>query len=319
MKPKLLKLTVVLFLGLLAFTSCNKEEDVVADPPIEKSGLQDLSARLNLLSTNTLVNYGINPILLTKGGEGNLFDVSGNNFDQIENERKMRWWKRLLAVFAADAMGGAVGTAAAGPAGGAILGIFASLEMFKETGRLSVTTEENFSQYQILMDSICYNMNNYVSDIDVIGDCHNDVIRLILKDKNYYLDENGDFKQDLVIETIKNEVKKYGLNIDVPSDLIKTNLAKIADARKDYKIEDFDGQMVGYSSLFTEKETANIIKEYIVTAASLPNVQAIKNYSYDFEREVFGGAIPEFDRNVLISGESIGKNSIVGWRLDYDE
>ena len=206
MKPKLLKLTVVLFLGLLAFTSCNKEEDVVADPPIEKSGLQDLSARLNLLSTNTLVNYGINPILLTKGGEGNLFDVSGNNFDQIENERKMRWWKRLLAVFAADAMGGAVGTAAAGPAGGAILGIFASLEMFKETGRLSVTTEENFSQYQILMDSICYNMNNYVSDIDVIGDCHNDVIRLILKDKNYYLDENGDFKQDLVIETIKNEV-----------------------------------------------------------------------------------------------------------------
>ena len=77
--------------------------------------------------------------------------------------------------------------------------------------------------------------------------------------------------------------------------------------------------MVGYSSLFTEKETANIIKEYIVTAASLPNVQAIKNYSYDFEREVFGGAIPEFDRNVLISGESIGKNSIVGWRLDYDE
>lgn len=319
MKKNLLKCTAILLASVMMLPSCSNEEKGISTPEAN-TDVQTLINDLDALNQVTLAQYG-NAIDFTTRG---IDPEQTYKFDTPEFEAaRMKWWQRLLCVVVADALGATCGTAAGGPAGGAVVGIAASLEMFKETGCMaainnsSTNLDTDFEAFTIVMDSINYNMNNNISNFDNIGDCHNIILREILNNKNLYLNEDGSLKENLVIEKIKSLVQTFGYDASsISTSSIATELNKLSTSGIITKNATLESQMSNYVTLYPERNNeAEIIKNYVTTAASLPNVEAIKNYSIAFENTVYCAQISNNIKGSILAGQAVAKNSVVGWNI----
>ncbi|MGN0037272.1 MAG: hypothetical protein ACI36X_08700 [Bacteroidaceae bacterium] len=307
---------VAILASIILFSSCNTHEqkEVIQD----QTDVQTLMLKLQALNKATLEKYNITDI--TKGGTELTGPIVNN---PVIEAAKRKWWQRLLAVIGADAMGATIGTATGGAIGGAALGIIASIEMYRETGCLALAEtgvneyDEELSSYTIIMDSINHNLNNELGSYDVIGDCHNVVIQEIIADKERFLNEDGTFKADVLANAVLSSLDRKGYIIGTTNPRILSfviqNLKNGNVINKDVTLEE---QVSNFATLYPEQSNeAFILKDYITTVSALPNVEAVKSYSYEFER-VLLQASPGVDLTInTLAGVSVGKNSASGWNI----
>ena len=310
MKKIFLSVAVITAL-VLGLQSCSKEEkSVVEMDDNSKSEMIKLADQLQSLNESTLAEYGQSIDFVTRGFDFNV--ETGPDFYKPE-AAKMKWWKRLLCVITADAVGGACGTAFGGPVGGVALGVGASASMWIAT-RSVIRNDNNF---KVAMSTMQNNMNNYMSEYDRIGDCHNIIMTKLENNSSRFINPDGSENTDALISLILQYTREAGYNTSSLSTFtLKRELNKISSARLTDENATFEEQIANYVKFYPEKkESLTILKSYINTASSLPNVNAIKAYSVNFEKTVLNANISVSDKAMLLSGESIGKNSTVGWTV----
>lgn len=129
----------------------------VSDVSNQNAEVETLIRELQNLNEETLAEYGKTIDFTTRA------TIPVNKDTPELEQAKMKWWKRLLSVIAADAVGAACGNHFAGPAGGVIVGAGASFLMYWATGCGSAInnqgigndfSQDDLSAYTIVMDSI---------------------------------------------------------------------------------------------------------------------------------------------------------------------
>lgn len=320
MKHIIFKSAVAVLVSAVTFISCNNEDKFVSDVSNQNAEVETLIKELQSLNEETLAEYGKTIDFTTRA------TIPVNKDTPELEQARLKWWQRLLSVIAADAVGAACGNRYAGPAGGVIVGVGASFLMYWATGCASAINDQgvgdDFSQadlsaYTIVMDSIFYNMNNDITDFDKIGDCHNIIILEILKNQDYYVNADGSLNEDILIQKIKSTAQAMGYNTtSINTARIKSELNKISDARAACMDSTFEVQIESYATLLPDKKNEiSILKDYINTAASLPNVEAVKKYSAAFENKLYYSQVTGLDKKMIFAAESVAKNSAVGWTV----
>lgn len=320
MKHIIFKSAVAVLVSAVTFISCNNEDKFVSDVSNQNAEVETLIKELQSLNEETLAEYGKTIDFTTRA------TIPVNKDTPELEQAKMKWWKRLLSVIAADAVGAACGNHFAGPAGGVIVGAGASLLMYWATGCGSAInnqgigndfSQDDLSAYTIVMDSIFYNMNNDITDFDKIGDCHNTIVLEILKNQDYYVNADGSLNEDILIQKIKSTAQTMGYNTtSINTARIKNELNRISDARAACVDSTFEVQIESYATLLPDKKNEiSILKDYINTAASLPNVEAVKKYSAAFENKLYYSQVTGLDKKMIFAAESVAKNSAVGWTV----
>ena len=98
MKHIIFKSAVAVLVSAVTFISCNNEDKFVSDVSNQNAEVEILIKELQNLNEETLAEYGKTIDFTTRA-------TIPINKDTPELEQaKMKWWKRLLSVIAADAV-----------------------------------------------------------------------------------------------------------------------------------------------------------------------------------------------------------------------
>lgn len=319
------KLAAFAIAAMFAMASCENEESQTNVQNVQDEAMESLIYELDAINESTMAMYAGNAAKFATRGTP-LEEFSLDDYPPEIQLEFRGWWRRFLAVLTADAVGAACGTAAGGPIGGAAVGIAASIIMVKQTNRYTVedgsplSAKDNLELMHIVMDDANFPMNNGVSSYDKIGDCHNKIILEMLDDEETYFNADGSLKDRAVFDKIILGVAEEFDGNTVNLTFIRRNIAELTSAEILSQEATIDSQINNYVKLYPNKEAeATIIRSYITTAAELPSAEAIKAYSLNVENAIDRAVISDQDKAVLLSGVSVAKNSVTGWKLAVPE
>lgn len=325
MKKKMF--SAVIAFVFIAMFSCNndeKQESINNDKP--KSSTSELMEQLRVLNTETLAQYNTateSTVLLTRG----IVEHQADPTIAVELYR-IRLLRRIIEMVKWDTAGAYIGGRLGASIGGVngaligaiIVGVGASISSYScvyavsiDNNTNSINSEDEIGYYTIVMDSICYNMNNEITSYDQSGDCHNKIILEIINDKNAYINKSGTLNCEEMLNKIESSVQGMGYDVTtINMDSVRTVIDEIYVASNDTTVSTTEAAI----KLCPEhREEIQILNEYVETAAALPNVAAVKMYSKTFEKTISQSNISGASKAALLSGESVGKNSVVGWNV----